>query len=78
MYPEVFFDTLYVNIRDGVTVKKMPVHIAIGIDARGMREVLGMWTAENEGAPSGKAYSSRSKPVAYKIFRTPPRTVLRA
>lgn len=46
----VFFDALRVNIRDGVTVKKMAVHIAIGINARGMRDVLGMWIAENEGA----------------------------
>ena len=50
MYPVVFFDALRVNIRDGVTVKKMAVHIALGINARGMRDVLGMWIAENEGA----------------------------
>lgn len=50
VYPVVFFDALRVNIRDGVTVKKMAVHIAIGINARGMRDVLGMWIAENEGA----------------------------
>lgn len=50
VYPVVFFDALRVNIRDGVTVKKMSVHIALGINVHGMRDVLGMWIAENEGA----------------------------
>lgn len=50
VYPAVFFDALPVDIRDGMTVKKMDVHIAIGINARGVRELLGMWIAENEGA----------------------------
>lgn len=61
VYPVVFFDALRVNIRDGVTVKKMAVHIAIGINARGMRDVLGMWIAENEGASFGASVFSSLK-----------------
>ena len=38
------------KIRDGVGVKNMAVHIAIGVDVQGRREVLGFWIAETEGA----------------------------
>ena len=31
----------------------MAVHIALGINARGMRDVLRMWIAENEGKARG-------------------------
>ena len=50
MYPVVFFDALRVKIRSGVTVKSMSVHLALGVNREGCREVLGMWIAENEGA----------------------------
>ena len=52
MYPVVFFDALRVKIRDADsrTVKNKAVYIALGVTRDGLREVLGLWIAENEGA----------------------------
>ena len=52
MYPIVIFDTLRVKIRDGDSrmVKNKAVYVALGVTRDGLREVLGFWIAENEGA----------------------------
>lgn len=50
VYPVVFFDALRVKIRNGGGIKNMAVHLALGVDRDGRRDVLGMWVAENEGA----------------------------
>lgn len=52
MYPIVIFDALRVKIRDGESrmVKNKAVYVALGVTRDGMREVLGLWIAENEGA----------------------------
>src|SRR5210317_2152711 len=52
MYPIVIFDALRVKIRDADsrTVKNKAVYLALGVSRDGMREVLGLWIADNEGA----------------------------
>lgn len=50
VYPVVFFDALRVNIRKDGMIKKMAVHLALGVNCEGRRDVLGMWVHENEGA----------------------------
>lgn len=52
MYPIVIFDALRVKIRDADsrTVKNKAVYVALGVSRDGVREVLGLWVAENEGA----------------------------
>ena len=52
MYPIVLFDALRVKIRDADSrmVKNKAVYIALGVSRDGVREVLGLWIAENEGA----------------------------
>lgn len=50
VYPVVFFDALRVNIRKDGVIKKMAVHLALGVRCDGRRDVLGMWVHENEGA----------------------------
>ena len=50
MYPIVYFDALRLKIRDGGTVKNKAVYLALGIDAQGQKDVLGMWIEETEGA----------------------------
>lgn len=52
MYPIVLFDALRVKIRDADSrmVKNKAVYIALGVTRDGLREVLGLWIAENEGA----------------------------
>ena len=50
VYAVAYFDAMSLKIRDGVGVKNMAVHIAIGVDVQERREVLGFWIAETEGA----------------------------
>jgi transposase-like protein len=47
----VFIDAISVKIRDGVVTNR-PVHLAIGIDAEGEKDVLGMWVAPSTGESS--------------------------
>lgn len=50
MYPVVFFDALRVKIRDGGIVSNKAVYLALGIQANGQRDVLGLWVEQTEGA----------------------------
>jgi len=52
MYPIVIFDALRVKIRDADSrmVKNKAVYVALGVSRDGVREVLGLWIAGNEGA----------------------------
>lgn len=52
MYPIVIFDALRVKIRDADsrTVKNKAVYVALGVTRDGLREVLGLWIADNEGS----------------------------
>lgn len=52
MYPIVIFDALRVKIRDADSrmVKNKAVYVALGVTREGVREVLGLWIADNEGA----------------------------
>ena len=50
VYPIVYFDALRVKIREEGLVQNKAVHLAIGVTALGRKEILGMWTAAQEGA----------------------------
>lgn len=50
MYPIVYFDALRLKIRDGGVVRNKAVYLALGVDAQGNKDVLGMWIEESEGA----------------------------
>lgn len=49
-YAIVFFDALRVKIRDEGLVRNKAVYLAIGMDASGCKQVLGMWIEQTEGA----------------------------
>lgn len=49
-YPIVYLDALYVRMRDNGHVQNRAVHVAIGVNLEGQKEVLGLWTTANEGA----------------------------
>jgi transposase-like protein len=49
-YPVLFLDALRVNIRDGTTVVKKSVYLALAIRIDGRKELLGLWIEQNEGA----------------------------
>ncbi|WP_026191213.1 IS256 family transposase [Methylosinus sp. LW4] len=49
-YPLVFFDAIRVKIRDEGLVRNKAVHVALGVWADGVKEILGLWLEQNEGA----------------------------
>src|SRR5512146_1176142 len=50
LYPLVFLDALMVKMRHEGRVDNRAVYVAIGIDLEGRKDVLGLWTSNNEGA----------------------------
>lgn len=50
VYPIVYMDAIRVKVRDNGHVMNKAVYLAIGITMDGVKEVLGMWVAQNEGA----------------------------
>jgi putative transposase len=50
VYPIVYLDALVVKIRDTGHVRNRAIYVAIGVNLRGNKEVLGLWTGEAEGA----------------------------
>lgn len=49
-YPIMYMDALQFKVRDGATVRNKAVYLAIGVNMDGMKEVLGLWIAQTEGA----------------------------
>jgi len=50
IWPIVYLDAIVLPIRDGGVVKRKSMYIAIGINRDGLKEVLGMWIEQTEGA----------------------------
>lgn len=50
VYAVVFLDALYFKVRDSGRVRNKAVYLAIGVNLDGIKEVLGMWIAQTEGA----------------------------
>jgi putative transposase len=50
VYPIVYLDALRVKIRHEGVVRNRCIYIAIGVNLQGIKETLGMWSAETEGA----------------------------
>lgn len=50
VYPIVYLDAVRIKVRHDSRVINKAVYLGIGVNIHGMKEVLGMWTAENEGA----------------------------
>jgi putative transposase len=50
IYPIVYLDAIRVKVRHDGRVINKAVYLAIGVNIDGLKEVLGMWTAETEGA----------------------------
>src|SRR6185436_618161 len=50
IYPIVYLDALFVSVRDGSSVAKKAVYVALGMSLDGRREVLGLWFEGTEGA----------------------------
>jgi putative transposase len=50
VYPIVFFDAIVVKVRHEGRVSNRAIYLALAINMEGHKEVLGMWSSENEGA----------------------------
>jgi putative transposase len=50
VYPIVYLDCLMVKIRDGGHIQNKAIYLAIGINREGLKEALGLWVAQTEGA----------------------------
>jgi putative transposase len=50
VYPIVFLDCMVLKIREGGTVQRRALYLALGVTLDGDRDVLGMWFQETEGA----------------------------
>lgn len=50
IYPIVYLDAIRIKVRQEGRVINKAVYLAIGISIEGIKEVLGMWTSETEGA----------------------------
>src|SRR5205814_1912298 len=50
IYPIVFLDCMVIKIREGASVQRRALYLALGVTLDGDRDVLGMWFQETEGA----------------------------
>jgi len=49
-YPIVYLDALQFKVRDAGHVRNKAIYVAIGVGMDGLKEVLGLWIAQTEGA----------------------------
>lgn len=50
LYPIIYMDALQVKIRDGAQLRNKAIYLVIGINLHGVKEVLGWWIEQTEGA----------------------------
>jgi putative transposase len=50
VYPILYLDALQVKVKSQGRVTNKAIYLAFGVNLQGLKEVLGIWAAENEGA----------------------------
>src|SRR5215216_4836747 len=50
VYPILYLDALQVKVKSQGRVTNKAIYLAFGVNLHGLKEVLGMWASENEGA----------------------------
>jgi putative transposase len=50
IYPILYLDALQGKVKDQGRVSNKAIYLAIGVNMSGIKEVLGLWSSENEGA----------------------------
>ena len=50
VYPIVYLDAIHFKVRDSGKIVSKAAYIALGVNIEGMKEILGIWVGENEGA----------------------------
>jgi putative transposase len=50
VYPVVYLDAIHLKLRESGQVMNQAVYLALGINAEGRKELLGLWVGEHEGS----------------------------
>ena len=50
VYPILYLDAMVIKVKDGKHVINKSLHIAMGVDIAGNKDILGLWLGQNEGA----------------------------
>jgi putative transposase len=50
VYPIIYLDAIQFKVRDGGHVRNKAIYLAIAVTLSGLKEVLGLWIAQTEGA----------------------------
>ncbi len=50
VYPIVYLDAVHFKVRENGKIVSKASYIALGVNAEGFKEILGIWIGENEGA----------------------------
>lgn len=50
VYPILYLDCIMVKIRDSAHIRNRAIYLVMGVNLEGIKEVLGMWVAQSEGA----------------------------
>ena len=50
IYPVVYLDAVHFKVREGGKIVSKAAYVILGINIVGMKEILGIWIGENEGA----------------------------
>lgn len=50
VYPILYLDALQVKVKSQGRVTNKAIYLAFGVNLQGLKEVLGMWASEAEGA----------------------------
>jgi putative transposase len=50
VYPILYLDAMVIKVKEGKQVINKSLHIAMGVNMEGRKEILGLWLANNEGA----------------------------
>jgi putative transposase len=50
IYPIIYLDAIRIKVRQDGRVINKAVYLALGVNLEGLKEILGLWTAETEGA----------------------------
>ena len=50
IYPIIYLDCIVIKVRQDNRIIKKSVYLALGVNKEGLKELLGLWISENEGA----------------------------
>lgn len=71
VYPILYIDAIRLKIRDGGVVANKAAHVVIGVDVEGIKQVLGVWIQQTEGAKfwHGVLTELRNRGVPRRVVR---------